>query len=170
MIITDYYRFEKIAEKAKSRIDCTHSTGSYPAFESKRALRARAAGKFDAIKVGDLLAYCAKIPDTFRPEAALRADRGITIQSHNVTSIYIPDVTLPYGYGDIYHTCDAVLFQFSDYHFRNDELQQGAVIEMFIARGESRHKVGLYQMLCDGRFEVEIAKLRERAKLQSDTE
>lgn len=39
MILTDYYKFERVATKAKQRMDCTASTESYPEFEDKRATR-----------------------------------------------------------------------------------------------------------------------------------
>ena len=46
MILTDYYRFEKLPNlKSKLRIDCTASTGSYDPLEALRN------------KVGDLFLY-----------------------------------------------------------------------------------------------------------------
>ena len=58
MILTDYYRFERVAKKAKHRMDCTASTESYPEFENRRATKAyRETEKRDAIKIGDLIIY-----------------------------------------------------------------------------------------------------------------
>ena len=37
MILTDYYRFERIKFKSKTRLDCVSSTKTYPQFEEKRA-------------------------------------------------------------------------------------------------------------------------------------
>lgn len=39
MILTDYYKFERVAKIAKHRMDCTASTESYPEFENKRAIK-----------------------------------------------------------------------------------------------------------------------------------
>ena len=49
MILTDYYRFDRLASKAKSRMDCTFSTRSYPEFEERAITRAlKATEKRDA--------------------------------------------------------------------------------------------------------------------------
>lgn len=58
MILTDYYKFERVASKAKSRMDCTTSTHSYPEFEDRTATRAnKATEKRDATDVGDIIIY-----------------------------------------------------------------------------------------------------------------
>ena len=56
MILTDYYRFERLASKAKSRMDCTFSTRSYPGFEERAITRAlKAIERRDAVEAGALL-------------------------------------------------------------------------------------------------------------------
>ena len=65
MILTDYYRFEKLSgQKSKMRMDCTASTNSYDEFECRRAIRAtKASIKRDATNVGDLVIYYGDRPE-----------------------------------------------------------------------------------------------------------
>ena len=57
-ILTDYYCFERVATKSKSRMDCTASTGSYPELEKERAIKpTKATEKRDATNIGDLVIY-----------------------------------------------------------------------------------------------------------------
>ena len=66
MILTDYYRFERLASKAKSRMDCTFSTRSYPEFEERAITRAlKATEKRDAIEAGDIIIYYNDVPTQF---------------------------------------------------------------------------------------------------------
>ena len=61
MILTDYYRFERVAQKAKHRMDCTASTESYPEFENRRTTKVqRETEKRDAIKIGDNILGCSR--------------------------------------------------------------------------------------------------------------
>ena len=97
-ILTDYYRFERIATKSKTRLDCVASTGSYPEFEEKRATKAyRATDVFDNLEVAN----------------------GIIL---------------------------------------------GGGVEVFVARGKSKDRVPLYNLLTDGEFEEEMNELRQRAR------
>ena len=40
----------------------------------------------------------------------------------------------------------------------------GAVIEVFVARGKSRDRIALYNLLCDGELDEDIQALRVKAK------
>jgi len=63
MILTDYYKFERLATKARLRMDCTASTASYEELECRRATKAnRATEKRDATNVGDLVVYYGDVP------------------------------------------------------------------------------------------------------------
>ena len=92
MILTDYYRFERVAQKAKHRMDCTASTESYPEFENRRATKAyRETEKRDAIRIGDLIIYWVV------PDSHMRADRSITIKSDNLAAYIIGSVRVIIG-------------------------------------------------------------------------
>lgn len=67
----------------------------------------------------------------------------------------MPDVVLPFAYGDIKGTQDAIILIFS-----ND----WQVIEIFIARGQKNNRIGLYTLLCDRQLDHEIETLRNNAK------
>ena len=58
MILTDYYCFERVAQKSKTRMDCTYSTFRYPEFEEKRATKAlKPTEKRDGMNIGALVMY-----------------------------------------------------------------------------------------------------------------
>lgn len=144
MILTDYYKAEKLPEtKAKTRYDVTTSTGSHEHFETKLKT-----------KKGGLSFYFGDVPDHFRFSGKDRPDKAIT-KGDNISSVFVPDVTLPFAYGDINHTADAILLIFS-----ND----WQAIEIFIARGQRNNKRNLYTLLSDGELDHEIETLRNRAK------
>lgn len=165
MIITDYYKFEKTALLAKSRLDCVASTKSYPEFEEKRKTRAnKQTEKRDANYVGGLSFYYMNVPEGYGNDNRRKADKSITIGSKNLSSVYVPDVTLPYAFGDVQGTTDAILFVFGDtFGVVNGEVIQGAVLEVFICRGQSNNCQALYNLLCDGGLDSEIETMRERA-------
>nr|WP_294075795.1 hypothetical protein [Prevotella sp. UBA4952] len=162
MILTDYYRFERIkGTKAKLRIDCTASTGSYESLEEKRAVKAlRHTDKRDGCNVGDLFCYYGDVPQTFGGNVHRKADKALT-KTKNISSIYIPDPQSNLGYGDMKGTADALLFIFHNAEVVNGKLNDGAVIEIFVARGMARDKAGLYNELSDGMLDDEIEKLRK---------
>ncbi len=164
MILTDYYRFDRIASKAKSRLDCTFSTHSYTEFEQRATrIATKKTEKRDAIKVGDILIYYNSVPFQFKGNAQRKADKSLSIQGKNLSSVYIPDVTKPLGYGDFKGTTDALLFIFTDLVTINGVIQGGGTIEIFIARGKNRDCIPLYNMLADGELDEEINKLRNIA-------
>ena len=163
MILTDYYRFERLATKAKSRMDCTASTMTYEEFEEKRATKATKATEHrDATNVGDLIIYYNDTPTQFGGNVHRKADKSITIKSKNLSSVYVPDVNRDFAYGDFTGTNDALLFVFYNLEVKNGEIQEGAIIEVFVARGKSRDRVPLYNALCDGELDEEMNALREQ--------
>ena len=142
MILTDYYKGEHLPDAAKTRFDVTASTGEYEHFETK--LKTKKGLSF----------YFGDVPERFRFSGKDRPDKAIT-KGDNISSVFVPDVTLPFGFGDVNHTTDAILLIFS-----ND----WQTIEIFIARGQRNNKRNLYHLLCDGELESEIERLRSNAK------
>lgn len=147
MILTDYYRFEKLPnQQSKLRIDCTISTRTYNPLETLRN------------KTGDLFLY---IGDNTHTKAGKerKADLALSRTTH-ISSIYNPDLNLPYWYGDMKGTADALLFAHRNTEFANGGIQIGAVIELFVARGQRNNRSQLYNALCDGELNDEINALR----------
>ena len=164
MILTDYYRFERIAKKAKHRMDCTASTESYPEFENRRATKAqRETEKRDAIKVGDLIIYWVAPDSHMRADRKRKADRSITIKSDNLSSVYNWQREGDYwfAYGDFKGTTDALLFI---YRMKEVDaaIQAGAVIEVFVARGKSNECNTLCNLYSDGELDEEMNALRQQ--------
>ena len=164
MILTDYYRFERITSKAKSRLDCTASTGGYPEFERYAAQQAsRETDNRDTIAVGDLIAYLGRVPAQFRISPHRSAGLRFNISGSHATSIFAPDPSLPYGYGDTKGAADALLFVIHGGGLVNGAIRQRAVLEVFVARGQSLNSRPLYELLCDGQLDVEAERLRAAA-------
>lgn len=87
MILTDYYRFDRLASKAKSRMNCTFSTRSYPEFEERAITRAlKATEKRDAIEAGDIIIYYNDVPTQFAGVAHRKADKSMSIKGSNLSS------------------------------------------------------------------------------------
>jgi len=148
MILTDYYKGEKLPEiKAKSRYDVTSSTKEYEPFEMKLKNKR-------GDNIGGLSFNYGDTPDRWHFSSKDRPDKAIT-KGDNISSVFIPDVTLPFAFGDVKETQDAILLIFS-----NDR----QVIEIFIARGQKNNRRGLYILLCDGELDHEIEILRNNAK------
>ena len=165
-ILTDYYRFERIASKSKTRLDCTASTASYPELEEKKATKAnKATAKRDATEVGALVIYFGDVPDQFGGDVHRKADKAITIKGKNLSSVYVPDPTSNFGFGDVRGTADALLFVFDNLEVANGAISQGAKLEVFVARGQSKNRVALYNLLSDGELEDEINELRQSARV-----
>lgn len=156
MILTDYYRFEKLPnQKSKLRIDCTASTSSYDPLEALRN------------KTGDLFLYIGDNTHT-RAGKERKADLVLSRTIH-ISSVYNPDLTLPYWYGDMKGTTDAFLFVHKNTEFIDGEIQAGAVIELFVARGQRNNRNQLYNILADDGFNDEMNTLRKRvAKTVTD--
>ena len=163
-ILTDYYKFSRVATKAKLRLDCVASTESYPEFEERRATKAtKATEKRDATNVGDLVIYFGDVPEQFGGDVQRKADKSITIKGKNLSSVYVPDPSNNLAYGDVRGTADALLFVFDGVEVVNGVIQAGATVEIFIARGKSKDRVPLYNLLSDGELEEELNDLRQRA-------
>ena len=164
MILTDYYRFERVATKAKSRMDCTASTHSYPEFEERKATRAnKATEKRDATEVGDIIIYYNDVPTQFGGDVHRKADKSISIKGNNLSSVYVPNVTKNIAYGDFRGTTDALLFVFHNLKVVDGVIQKGSMIEVFVARGKSKDRVPLFELLSDGELDEEISELRQKA-------
>ena len=164
MILTDYYRFERVATKAKSRMDCTASTHSYPEFEERKATRAnKATEKRDATEVGDIIIYYNDVPTQFGGDVHRKADKSISIKGKNLSSVYVPNVTKNIAYGDFRGTTDALLFVFHNLKVVDGVIQKGSMIEVFVARGKSKDRVPLFELLSDGELDEEISELRQKA-------
>jgi len=143
MILTDYYKGENLPGAAKTRYDVTTSTGSYELFEIK--LKSRKGGQ--SFYFGD-------VPPYFRFSGNDRPDKAIT-KGDNISSVFVPDVSLLFAYGDVKGTGDSLLMIFSENY---------KIIELFIARGQRNNKRNLYILLCDGELDHEIEILRKRAE------
>lgn len=164
-ILTDYYRFERIATKSKTRLDCVASTSSYPEFEEKRATRAtKATDRRDATELNALVIYFGDVPEQFGGEVHRKADKAITIKGKNLSSVYVPEPSTPYGYGDVRGTTDALLFVFDNLEVA-DGVVLGGGVDVFVARGKSKDRVPLYNLLTDGELEDEMRELRQRARV-----
>lgn len=143
MILTDFYRMEKLPEqKSKLRVDCVSSTKSYPEFESMRN------------KTTALFFYFGDIPERFGGDVKRKADKAIT-KVKNISSVYVPDVAQLLGYGDVRGTKDALLFVFNSYYTR---------IDVFVARGQINNQKQLYLLLVDGELSQEMEQLKQQAK------
>ena len=149
MILTDYYRFEKLPnQKSKLRIDCTASTSSYDPLEALRN------------KTGDLFLY---IGDNTHTKAGKERKADLVLsRTIHISSVYNPDLNLPYWYGDMKATTDAFLFVHKNTEFINGEIQIGAVIELFVARGQRNNRNQLYNILADDGFDDEMNTLRKQ--------
>lgn len=157
-IINDCYTFKKVAPLAKSRLDCVASTKSYPEFEEKRRTKAsKQTAKRDANIVGGLVLCYGDVPDSFGKDARRKADKSVSIGNKSLSSVYVPDVTLPYGYGDVSGASDAILFRFNEgFAVVDGRVNMGDSIDVFICRGQSRNVFALYTMLCDGDLDDEM--------------
>ena len=165
MILTDYYCFERLANKSKTRLDCTASTMSYPEFEEKRCTKPqRATEKRDATNVGDLVVYYGDVPNSFGGDVHRKANKSLTIKGKNLSSIYVPDPSTNFAYGDVRGTADALLLVLSNFEVVNGVVQQGAKLEIYIARGKSKDCKPLYNLLCDGELDEELEQLKDEAK------
>ena len=164
MILTDYYRFEKVALKSKMRLDCVASTCGYGELEEMRTVKAfKGSTTRDQIKEGALIIYLGDIPETFGGDVHRKADKCITGKGRNISSVYVPDVESGLAYGDFRGTDDAVLFVFENFVVKDGRIQKGSALEMLIARGRSKDRVALYNLFADGGLDEEINTLKLEA-------
>ena len=141
MIITDYYKFERLATQKrpnKNRLDCTASTNSYHDI------------KLSHIYIGEN--RHTKAGTKRKSDLAMTSGAG-----KHITSIYKPDLERGFAYGDIRGTTDLLLFVTSDFGFDADgRILDCAVIEVFICRGKKSDKNAIFNLLTDGELENEI--------------
>lgn len=148
-ILTDYYRMQHLpGTKSKSRMDCTLSTKSYPDMETLRN------------KAGKLFFYFHDVPEHFNANVKRKADKAIT-KTKNISSVFVPDVNLLFGYGNIKATQDAILFVF------NRDYTQ---MDVFIARGQKNNQIALYNLLADGELDEEMEELKKQAQTEMEPE
>lgn len=145
MIITDYYRFERLGTtKSANRFDCTATTGTHPELESLRNPQK------------NLFIYFGNVPDRFRGDVKRKADKSLTSRmGKNLSSLFVPDVTKPISFGDISHTTDAILVQF------NPTLEEPTQIEMFVCRGQKNNRLSLFNLFIDGELTSEIEVIKQ---------
>lgn len=163
VILTDYYKFEKLPEQhSKQRIDCTASTKSYSHIEALRATRQlKHTDKREGCNIGDLFLY---IGDNTYTKAGTegKADLALSKTKH-ISSIFTLEPTSQYWYGDFHGTTDALLFIHNNIEFVDGAIQSGAIIEIFVVRGYRRNKAQLYNLLQNGELDSEIKKLRNQS-------
>lgn len=148
MILTDYYKGEHLPDAAKTRFDVTASTGEYDHYENKLRVKR-------GINKGGLSFHYGTVPANWHfANPKDKPDMAITKKS-NISSVWVPDITVPFAFGDNFTTTDAILLIFS-----ND----WKTIEIFIARGQRNNKRNLYNLLCDHELDAEIEILRNNAK------
>ena len=141
MILTDFYQGEKLPNSAKTRYDITASTGSYEPFEILLKN-----------KKGELSFYFGDAPSCFRFSGRDRPDKAIT-RGVNISSVFVPDPSSPFAYGDIRGTSDALIMMIhEDYR----------IIELFIARGQKNNRRNIYTLVVDGELDNEIIQLRKK--------
>jgi hypothetical protein len=151
MILTDYYKFERLAAaKSKTRLDCTASSKSYNPFESLTN------------KKGELFVYVGDNTHTAAGQKG-KSDLAISHTKH-ISSVYRPDIDGGTGWGDVNGEKDALLFVFTSFAIVNGEVTDGAKVEIFVARGKRSDRQGLYNLLADGELDGELDTLRQTAK------
>lgn len=166
--LTDYYRFERLATKSKTRMDCTASTQSYPDFEEKRAAKGiKESDRYDATVEGSLVVYYVDVPDGFGGNIQRKAGKALSIKGKNLSSIFTPEPRSGLGYGDVKDTTDALLFVFKNLNTVNGVVQAGGVIEVFVARGKANDSAALYHLLSDGELDDEIEALRVQSRAKN---
>lgn len=153
MTLTDYYNAEKLQElSAKYRFEVTRSTSEYDLFQ--RLLENKRKPNVGGLSFNF-------VPRSTKWEGVEVPDNAITKGSTNITSVYILDPSLPYGFGDIKGTNDACLVVFN-----SDFKEKGlTTIELFIARGQKHNRKNLWYELVDGELDHELEILRKRSKL-----
>lgn len=142
MILTDYYRFKKsLNNKSGYRIDCTASTQSYPAFENLRS------------DTGQLFMYLDDAKGLHSSKFKREPDK-ILFHTHNISEVFMPDITRLLAFGNVFETLDTILMQCD-----NDS----DIIEIMVARGQKNNQLQLYHLFADEAFSKEIEILRKQA-------
>ncbi len=146
-IFTDFYKGQLLTE-AKSRYDVTHSTGSYPFFESLLINKQK-------FNVGGLSFNYAPRPTKFKGNEKRLAEMIIGKGSSSISSLFVPNLDKNYiAYGDVRTTNDAMIIFFDE---------GNKTIEIFIARGLKNDKQQLYSEVSGGFFDLELEAIRQSA-------
>ncbi|MDN5291810.1 MAG: hypothetical protein PWQ06_2049 [Anaerophaga sp.] len=111
-------------------------------------------------KAGKLFFYFHDVPEHFNANVKRKADKAIT-KTKNISSVFVPDVNLLFGYGNIKATQDAILFVF------NRDYTQ---MDVFIARGQKNNQIALYNLLADGELDEEMEALKKQAQTEMEPE
>lgn len=163
--LQNYYRFERVSDKGKTRMDCTASTGDYEPFEQNRAARARKETESGAaIAVGDLLLHFLPAEYSLKATNVKRiSDRRVQMKSGQISSIYPfkEEGEWRVGYGD--YKGDFLLFKYKVLEL-NGIVQPGSVIEIFIAREKGNECRLLCNYYEDEYLYEDMEALREKAK------
>ena len=146
MILTDYYKGEKLTE-AKSRFDITTSTGGYDLFEILLINKVK-------FNIGGLSFNFGERPDRWKGK---KTDMAITKGSHNITSVKRPNLESNFAYGDINSSNDGCIIVFNP----DFKVMGITSIEIFIARGLRNDTDGLWYLFTDGDLSHEIEALRK---------
>lgn len=142
MILDALYQLKKA--EGKTRFNVTHSTGNYEAFELLKNAKSQ------------LFFYYCDVPERFKADVKRKADKIISNRfGKNVSSVFVPDISLPFGYGDVHGTNDAILLLFN-----SDQTE----IEILVAKGKRNNRLALYHLLTDIELQTEIEALRKAVK------
>ena len=148
MIITDYYKGEKLTD-SKSRFDIITSTGEYDLFEKILINKIK-------FNIGGLSFNLGERPSKWKGK---KTDLAITRSNHNITSVKRPSLENNFAYGDINNTNDGCIIIFN-----SDYKEVGIrTVEIIIARGLRNDTHGLWQLFTDGELDQEIEILRAKA-------
>ncbi|MBK9671490.1 MAG: hypothetical protein IPO70_04395 [Bacteroidetes bacterium] len=133
---------------AKSRYDITHSTGTYPFFESLLINKIK-------FNIGGLSFNYAPRPFKFKGNEKRLAEMIIGKGSSSISSLFVPNLSKNYiAYGDVKTTNDAMIIFFDE---------SNKTIEIFIARGLKNDKQQLYTEVSGGYLDLEMEAIRKKA-------
>ena len=166
-VFTDYYCFQKQG-KTKHNLFCVASTHSYDSFEIRRCIEpSKETARNDAYNVGDLRISCATTCGNYSEHAQTKQWRMVRFKNAPLSGVYAflgaYNNTEFYAFGDMDKTSDALLFVISGYDEVGNQIQGGAKIEIFVARGHKAEASQLCQMADDGEFDGELNQLRKEA-------
>lgn len=146
-IFTDYYKGQLLTD-AKCRYDISHSTGTYPVFESLLINKLK-------FNVGGLSFNYTQRPAKFKGNEKRLTEMILSKGSSSISSIYVPNLQKNYvAYGDVKTTNDAMIIFFDE---------DKRLIEVFIARGLKNDKKQLYTDACAGYYDAELEAIRQSA-------
>lgn len=154
MILTDYYKGEKLTE-AKSRFDITTSTNTYDLFENLLINKQK-------FNIGGLSFNLVKSFGKQKKDT----DYAITKGSFNITKLMQPDPSKNFAFGDINNTKDACIMIINP-NYKDIGI---VTIEIFIARGCKNSKHNIFNMLENGELSNEIESLRKQAVTKNVTQ